>query len=208
MDSSSFEKLQAEYGVTLTISQRKQVQSYLHLLNAWNRRINLTALSKTADQLRFHFFESFWAAERFLEPGTVVADVGSGAGFPGMAVKLYQPSSRVIVIEPNYKKVVFLKEVIRKLALEAEIFEGKAEDYPGWERVDVATIRALKPTQQLLDLFSRHGVQLLVLGSRWLPEFAKQAPILRQEKTPASRNRYATLVKLPARPKLDPRNPA
>ena len=68
------------------------------------------------------FLEAFWAAQNFLPDKTPLGDVGSGAGFPGLAMKLYRPSLQVTLIEKSYKKVVFLREVSGKLGLEVDVF--------------------------------------------------------------------------------------
>lgn len=188
-------QLEHSYGVMLSAEQRRQVRAYLELLEEWNRRTNLTGLKSAEERLRFHFFESFWSAQHFLsEKETALADVGSGAGFPGLAIKLYRPELAVTLLERKLKKVVFLKEASRRLGLAVEIFEGEAEAYPGWDRMAVATMRALKPSRQLLEILSLHGVKVLLLGGREASGRLPQFEILRQEKLPASHNRWATLL--------------
>ena len=189
--STNFTSLEHAFGLQLTEDQRQKVLVYLKLLKKWSERINLTSLVMVEDQLRFHFFESFWAAHYFLEDVTKVADLGSGAGFPGLAMKLYRPSLAITLIEKNHRKVVFLKEVSRLLSLPVEIFHGRGETYPQWNSQQVASIRALKPSPQLLRHFSRENVYLLLFGSR-LPN---QPEIVRQHRVPDSRDRYVTLLR-------------
>ena len=131
---SSFETL---FGLTLDPVQRNGIRTYIRLLVKWNSRVNLTRVVRTEDMLRFHFFESFWLAHRFLEPRHAVLDVGSGAGFPGLAMELYCPSLSLTLIEKNFKKTVFLKEVARTLSLRARIIHGEAETDVEWEGIRV-----------------------------------------------------------------------
>ena len=187
--------LEQQFDLPLEQEQRRKVAAYLDLLNRWNRRVNLTSLQDPEEQLRFHFFESFWATRHFLESGTSVADVGSGAGFPGLAMKLYQPSLHVTLIEKNHKKVIFLKEVSRRLNLSVEIFHGRGEEYSGWKSQQFASLRALKPSLQLLELLSRQHVSLLLFGSQSLPQTVKPLRISKQEGVPGATRRYVTLLR-------------
>lgn len=92
-----------------------KIQSYMDLLSIWGRKIALTAISSEEDVVRFHFGESLFALSlESFEHGRL-ADVGSGAGFPGLAIKLLRPNLSVILLEPNKKKCAFLNEVTRKL---------------------------------------------------------------------------------------------
>lgn len=83
----------------------------------WGRKIALTTISNEEDVIRFHFGESIFALSlESFEHGRL-ADVGSGAGFPGLAIKLLRPNLPVTLLEPNKKKCAFLNEVARKLQL-------------------------------------------------------------------------------------------
>jgi 16S rRNA (guanine527-N7)-methyltransferase len=185
-------ELEREYGLSLDARQRQQVSLYLELLGHWNRQINLTAIHDPQEQLRLGFMESFWVAETFLEEATALADVGSGAGFPGIPLKIYRPSLRVTLLESNQKKAVFLKEACRRLGLPCAVWAGRAEDYPGWEGVELAVARALKPSAQLLERLVRSQVRLLLLQGA---EEARPPGfrLLRQARPPGARRRRATL---------------
>lgn len=93
------------------------IERYLVLLQKWNQRINLTALEDPLQVLRTLFAESFYAATLLETNDSPVLDVGSGAGFPGMAMKLYQPELEVILLEPRQKRAAFLAAVGRELGL-------------------------------------------------------------------------------------------
>ena len=94
--------------------------------------MNLTAETDPGKLLRLHFLEAFWASREFFVPGLRFADVGTGAGFPGMAMKLYRPGLKATLIEKNYKKAVFLRHLAGQLALDVDVFHGTAEEFPGW----------------------------------------------------------------------------
>jgi 16S rRNA (guanine527-N7)-methyltransferase len=94
-----------------------QIQQYIKILLTWNEKINLTAIRDPLEILYRHFCESMYAADAVpLEKGRL-ADVGSGAGFPGLPLKILRPDLQVFLVESNIKKVTFLAEVIRELGL-------------------------------------------------------------------------------------------
>ena len=94
-----------------------KIQSYMDLLSMWGKKISLTKISNEEDVVRFHFGESIFALSLESFANGRLADVGSGAGFPGLAVKLLRPNLSVTLLEPNKKKCAFLNEVARKLHL-------------------------------------------------------------------------------------------
>src|SRR5260221_4940038 len=92
-----------------------QIQQYMKILLAWNEKINLTAIRDPLEVLYRHFCECMYAAARVpLQEGRLV-DVGSGGGFPGLALKIARPELQVSLIESNVKKATFLAEVVREL---------------------------------------------------------------------------------------------
>jgi 16S rRNA (guanine527-N7)-methyltransferase len=106
-----------------------KVQEYVALLDSWNRKIPLTSVRVDEEIVRFHFGESIFAAPFLGEGDGRLADVGSGAGFPGLALKLAKPALEVILIEPNKKKCAFLHEVIRELGLTGvDVMASRFED--------------------------------------------------------------------------------
>jgi 16S rRNA G527 N7-methylase RsmG len=117
------------YKVPLDVQAIEKVCTYLSLLLMWNKKMSLTALEDPREIIQIHFGESLAALN--LGPITGrLADVGTGAGFPGLPLKLISPSIHVTLIEPNQKKCAFLHEVVRALDLsDVEIFRGRFEDY-------------------------------------------------------------------------------
>ena len=94
-----------------------KMQSYIDLLSMWGKKIALTTISSEEDVVRFHFGESIFALSLESFANGRLADVGSGAGFPGLAIKLLCPWLAMTLLEPNKKKCAFLNEVARKLGL-------------------------------------------------------------------------------------------
>ena len=106
-----------EFQVQLTPEQVASVQRYIAVLLAWNERINLTAIRDPLEVLYRHFCESMYAAAAVPLHRGRLADVGSGGGFPGLALKIACPELHVFLIESNVKKATFLAEVVRELGL-------------------------------------------------------------------------------------------
>src|SRR3990172_6627889 len=100
------------FGLDLHRHQIEQVRAYLELLMRWNQRINLTAIRTPEGCATRHFGESLYLA-RWVELRGKLLDIGSGAGFPGLALKICSPELAVTLLEPVAKKRAFLKEVAR-----------------------------------------------------------------------------------------------
>lgn len=104
---------------SLSDVQSHQFQRYLELLIIWNDKFNLTAITDKEKIIQYHFDDSLTLSKHldFFSLQTIV-DVGTGAGFPGLALKILFPHMRVILIEVNNKKRSFLNHIIKELALE------------------------------------------------------------------------------------------
>lgn len=122
-----------------------KVEVYLELLERWSRKIPLTSIRDPEQVVRFHFGESVRGlALREMKSGRL-ADVGTGAGFPGLVLKLTRPGLDVLLIEPNKRKCAFLCEVIRELQIDdAEVIStGFRESGMERDSLDFVTCRAL-----------------------------------------------------------------
>jgi 16S rRNA (guanine527-N7)-methyltransferase len=140
------------YGVSATADICSAIRTYISLLLHWNRTISLTAVTDPLEVLRFHFGESMFAASSIANRNGRLADVGSGAGFPGIPLKLALPALEVILIESNAKKAAFLAEAIRELGLErTEIYRGRFEDFRAeGPEFDFVTARAIGRHEELI----------------------------------------------------------
>ncbi len=144
------------------------ISAYLDLLLRWNARMNLTAVRDPENIVTRHIGESLFAARHLFPPsgapskpgslfsgGFQLIDLGSGAGFPGIPIKLWAPALTVTLIESRQRKATFLREVIRTLQLTAiSVFPGRAEAYAG-PPADVVTLRAVERFDDVLPLAAR-----------------------------------------------------
>ena len=109
-------KLLEPFGLDLSSGQVDQVLAYLDLLERWNQKINLTAIRDPEACVRRHFGESLYLARHTTLRGSLL-DIGAGAGFPGLALKIAFPELAVTLLEPVAKKRAFLKEAARVAGL-------------------------------------------------------------------------------------------
>lgn len=115
--SDAIKRAVSEFQIALTELQILQIQQYIDLLLRWNDKINLTAIRDPLEILYRHFCESMFGAVVMSMENCRLADVGSGAGFPGVPLKILKPNLDVFLVESNMKKATFLTEVVRELGL-------------------------------------------------------------------------------------------
>src|SRR5580698_9229322 len=118
-----------------------QLSVYLDLLLKWNARTNLTAIRSPEDIVRRHFGESLFAAQH-IEPHSTLLDFGSGAGFPGLPIAILRPDIQVTLAESQNKKATFLREAVRTLGLQTEIWPTRVETMPPGRQFRTVTLRA------------------------------------------------------------------
>ena len=186
--AADFEECERIFGLRLDEERKLLVWDYWQLLQAWNRKLSLTSIGSFREALQFHFFESFWVSDHFLQEMHRIADVGSGAGFPGLAIKLYRPDLEAVLLESNHKKAVFLSQAARVLDAAVEVFDAPAEDFPSWKGVDAALIRALKPSSRLIDILRARRIPLIHFHGA-SSQMAGNLQLEAREKVPGSRNR-------------------
>lgn len=135
----------APYGVSLAPHQLDKVRKYVSLLLKWNRVIGLTTIGDPHEIVSRHFGESMFATKFLPVENRRLADIGTGAGFPGLALKIACPNLQVLLVESNKKKCAFLAEVIRELAfVEVEIISDRFEDiHPDSVQAGLIASRAL-----------------------------------------------------------------
>jgi len=145
----------AEWSIELTEGQAEQFGEYARLLVDWNQtRMNLTRLTSPRDIAIFHFLDSLALLQVANVPGnSSLLDIGTGAGFPGLPLKILRPDLKITLLEGTAKKLSFCREVVRLLQLGAvEIIHGRAEEMEGRleGRFDFVAARAVAPLRQLL----------------------------------------------------------
>jgi 16S rRNA (guanine527-N7)-methyltransferase len=171
------------YRVSATPTIRSGIRTYISLLLRWNERISLTTVSDPLEILRFHFGESMFAASVVPIRNGRLADVGAGAGFPGLPLKIAIPSLDLVLIESNAKKASFLAECVRELHLVGvEIVRSRYEDLDaGICKLDFITARALGGYKVLIrwaqnSLTSRGGL-ILWLGQDDATELQEESAL-------------------------------
>jgi 16S rRNA (guanine527-N7)-methyltransferase len=151
------------YGLMANTALCAKIRSYIALLLRWNARMSLTTVTDPAEMVRFHFGESIFAFTSGLIREGRLADVGSGAGFPGIPLHLAYAGIRVDLIESNIKKCAFLKEVIRKLDIEKAVcvWQGRMEDFEQdgpRSRFDYISARAVGKFDELI-VFAKNNLK-------------------------------------------------
>jgi 16S rRNA (guanine527-N7)-methyltransferase len=151
---------------------------YIDLLSRWNARVNLTAIRNAEEIVTRHFGESLFAAQSLFPPGqdytnSVVIDVGSGPGFPGLPIKIWAPEISLTLLEANHKKVAFLREVCRVLTLtNVNVIHGRAEDCS--LHSNLVTLRAVEKFIDILPVARRllapGGKLALLIGNLQVKE--------------------------------------
>jgi 16S rRNA (guanine527-N7)-methyltransferase len=156
-----------------------QIQQFIKILLQWNEKINLTAIRDPLEILNRHFCESMYAAVAVPMENGRLADVGSGAGFPGIPLKIIRPDLQVFLIESNIKKATFLAEVIRELGLtDASVMVSRYEEL-GEEvaPLEFACSRALGEFSAFLEWARSDRIAakqvILWIGARDLVEIQK-----------------------------------
>ncbi len=147
----------AKLGIHLSAGQLEKFAAYRHELTEWNRRMNLTAITDCREVHVKHFLDSLTVTLALENGACSLADVGTGAGFPGIPLKIWSPDMRLTLFEATGKKAQFLAAVVRRLGLEGvTIVNTRAEDAAHEaqyrESFDVVVARGLAPMPVLAEL--------------------------------------------------------
>lgn len=120
MEKEKFKELMYSYGKQIDIEfndkQLNQFYEYMNLLLEWNEKINLTAITIPEEIILKHFIDSL-TINKYIEKNKTIADVGTGAGFPGIPLKIYRPDLNVTLVDSLNKRINFLNDIISKLDL-------------------------------------------------------------------------------------------
>ena len=141
-----YEKVK-KIGIELTEEQLEKFYLYMNILLEWNEKINLTAITNEEEIILKHFVDSL-TINKYIEEGKSIIDVGTGAGFPGIPIKILREDLKVTLLDSLNKRINFLNEVIEKLDLKnIECIHGRAEEFGKnknyREKYDFATSRAV-----------------------------------------------------------------
>lgn len=175
---TTFRQLIASLGLTLSTEQENQFRIYYEMLVETNEQFNLTAITKQEEVYIKHFYDSLLTVDsNIMKHSNTLCDIGTGAGFPGIPIKIMYPHIKLTLIEPTTKKVTFLTQLVNRLGLTGVTIENKrAEDIIRVyrEQFDVVTARAVARLNTLAELcipFVRIGGLFVSLkGAMYLEE--------------------------------------
>lgn len=176
------------FGVTLSEKQLRLFTLFLEGLWSWNRRVNLTGISEKREMITKLLLDPLVALPYLPSSGTIL-DIGTGAGIPGLPLKIARPEFEVHLIESKAKKVSFLKYMIRRLDLKGiEAHRGRAEkrtDLPTLlPSYDIVTVRALAPLKKTFSICSAYlepgGILVTFKGSGVNQEIKDSEPVMEE----------------------------
>lgn len=182
------------FDLALSDGQVASFAQHFELLERWNRRINLTRIVDPALAARFHYLECAWSARWIAAEVTSLADVGSGAGFPGIPLAVVRPDLAVRLVEADGRKATFLKECVRTLHL-ANVEVVRERFGSGAElAADALACRAIEKFPALVADFVRSTAdQVLLFGDADLMASARSANparIVETHDVPGSSDRF------------------
>lgn len=159
MTPQAFYQVLIEHGITLTDKQKKQFETYFRLLVEWNEKINLTAITDKEEVYLKHFYDSIAPIlQGYIDNSPLsILDIGAGAGFPSIPMKILYPEIDIAIIDSLNKRINFLNILANELELSGvHFFHGRAEDF-GQDKVfrakfDIVTARAVARMQVLAEL--------------------------------------------------------
>jgi 16S rRNA (guanine527-N7)-methyltransferase len=141
----------------------EQFSAYLGLLLRWNARLSLTAIREPAQIIRRHFVECAFAAQHLPADIESLLDYGSGAGLPGIPFAICRPEIRVTLAEAQGKKASFLREVVRTVGTESEVYDGRVETMPRGRLFHAVSMRAVEKMELAIPAALGRTERYLVL---------------------------------------------
>ncbi len=169
MTKEEFKIAVEELNINLTDEMLEKLEQFYHLLIEWNKKINLTRIIEEEDVYLKHFYDSLTLIKAVdLKQKETLCDVGSGAGFPGIVLKIVFPHLKIILLDSLNKRVIYLNEIIKELKLESiKAVHTRGEDYK--ETFDVVTARAVANIEKLLNytmhLVKKEGIFIAMKGN-------------------------------------------
>lgn len=155
MNKEEFINVVSNLGLNLTSQQQKNLEIYQAFLEEYNKTTNLTTIVNEPDVYLKHFYDSLTIIKEIdLTKVDTLLDIGTGAGFPGMVLKICYPNLNVTLLDSNNKKLAFLESLKNKLNLEVTLIHGRAEEFitDNREKFDVVVTRAVASLPILCEL--------------------------------------------------------
>lgn len=148
-----FKKELQKLGISLTVKQEAQFRTYVSMLQHWNEKMNLTAICEESAIYEKHFYDSILPFVK-VQGIQSLCDVGAGAGFPSIPLKIVFPEWNVTIVEPLQKRIHFLQALCEELQLEVTLRNVRAEDFAKdhREQFDLVTARAVANLPVLSEL--------------------------------------------------------
>lgn len=170
-DTTQFIQDLKELGVSLTDKQIEQFLIYYELLTEWNSFMNLTAITEYEDVLKKHFVDSVSLIQAVdVRKELTLIDVGTGAGFPGLALKIAYPELKVTLLDSLQKRIQFLDAVIEKLGLEGiETIHGRAEDFAKPQKLRESFDLCVSRAVANLSTLSEYCLPFVKVGGYFIP---------------------------------------
>lgn len=165
-----------DYKITLTENQYEQFQKYFELLAEWNKKMNLTAITDESGVALKHFADSL-SLLNFVDipQNSSLADVGTGAGFPGVVLKIARPDIKLTLIDSLNKRLVFLGEVCAQLGIEAELIHSRAEDGARDEKLRESFDFAVSRAVARMNVLSEYCLPYVKVGGAFCAMKGAQA---------------------------------
>lgn len=215
MTPQAFYQVLIEHGITLTDKQKKQFETYFRLLVEWNEKINLTAITDKEEVYLKHFYDSIAPIlQGYIDNSPLsILDIGAGAGFPSIPMKILYPEIDITIIDSLNKRINFLNILANELELSGvHFFHGRAEDF-GQDKVfrakfDIVTARAvarmqvlaeltipfLKVNGRLIALKAAAAEEELISAEKALKTLSSQVTVNKNYKLPNGDDRNITIV--------------
>ena len=155
MNRNEFVKELKRLNINITDEMLNELDIYKNFLQEYNKHTNLTAITNDEDIYLKHFYDSLTIVKAIdLSRVESLLDIGTGAGFPGMVIKILYPNIKVTLLDANNKKIKFLEELSTKLNIDVELIHSRVEDYAknNLNKFDIVTSRAVANLRILTEL--------------------------------------------------------
>ena len=155
MNRNEFVKELNRLNINITDEMLNELDIYKNFLQEYNKHTNLTAITNDEDIYLKHFYDSLTIVKAIdLSRVESLLDIGTGAGFPGMVIKILYPNIKVTLLDANNKKIKFLEELSTKLNIDVELIHSRVEDYAknNLNKFDIVTSRAVANLRILTEL--------------------------------------------------------